>query len=182
MRSSFLVLSVVLAAYVVGDAACGGTALQIPGDSGSAAEGGVCGPCGHRGPDVEQPEGSLGQEDVVVFQDAPSDETGVEDGSPDAPDSAIIDAGGLLPPACSECLNKECTTAYDQCFEDPQCVQAIRCLDACVADGGTADPCALHCLELAPADGEMQGAALLECATKICSGPCEVSPTEAGVD
>jgi hypothetical protein len=127
--------------------ACGGTALQIPTDAGEESTAGdeksrclLCGPT----KDVELPD--VGVEDQVVFEDAPAFETGVEDSPSDAPDSALpIDASGLLPPECAECLDKDCTTAYVNCFENPSCVAAIRCLDHCVVDGGAANPRAISC-------------------------------------
>jgi hypothetical protein len=182
MRAVFLVVPGVLFAIFTGGA-CGGTALQIPTDAGEESTAGDESRCLLCGPpkDVELPD--VGVEDQVVFEDAPAFETGVEDSPFHAPDSDLpVDASGLLPPACAECLDKDCTTAYVSCFEDPSCVGAIRCLDHCVADGGAADPCAINCLGAAPGDAQVEGANLLACAQSTCSGPCGVSAMEAGAD
>jgi hypothetical protein len=182
MRRTFIAASCVIFGYVVGQSACGGTIVTLDGDGGVDGSG-SCPPCGHRGPDVLQPdvrEPDVSVEDFVVFEDsqlfdAPS-ESGLEDGDSEPP----VDSGGLLPPVCAECLDKECPTPYDKCFVDPSCVVDIRCLDGCVADGGGPDSCAIHCIDIGNVDAGDIAAELLACAEMVCRASCGVSPTDAG--
>jgi hypothetical protein len=67
------------------------------------------------------------------------------DSGPDDSGSTLTDAAGLLPPACEACLASRCTSSYDACFEDPQCVAILECVVHCDAEAGSQTSCALDC-------------------------------------
>jgi hypothetical protein len=177
MRKPFLVATSLVLGYAVSQSGCGGKVLQLGTDGG--VDGGGCPPCGHLGPDVAQPdvrETDVSIGDVVVVEDSQPFESGLEDGDSEPP----IDAGGLLPHACEECLSKECPTPYDKCLDDPSCVTDIRCLDNCVAHGGSPDSCAIHCIDMGDVDAGDIATQLLECAEDDCAAACGATATDAG--
>jgi hypothetical protein len=99
------------------------------------------------------------------------------------------DAAGLLgPPACQTCLETKCPGGDNlvaQCACDPGCVKALQCLDACVADGGATEGCAVGCLSAAMGDAQTIGGSLLACvgtssSPGACNTACSTAPTDGG--
>jgi hypothetical protein len=88
-------------------------------------------------------------------------------------DAPLADASGVVPPACSSCLEMHCASAYTACLADPSCYGLVLCTDTCIEDGGNAEACGLGCF--ADSDsGRAQGQAevLVQCADISCAATC----------
>jgi hypothetical protein len=87
--------------------------------------------------------------------------------------SSLVDAAGLLPPACEACLASRCTSSYDTCLEDPQCVAILECVVHCDAEAGSQTSCAIDCTMASDSSAAgSQTLELLECAESKCAHAC----------
>jgi hypothetical protein len=82
---------------------------------------------------------------------------------------SLADAGDLFYPACITCLEASCSSLFDACLCDPQCVGVLKCNDDCVNAGASGATCFSGCSSEAGLAGS-QASMLLGCGFGTASG------------
>lgn len=79
-------------------------------------------------------------------------------------------------PTCCDCSASQCTTEYDSCRCEPDCIELIECLRDCAM---TDQACQNACFDGHPT-GKPIYTALEACASFFCTSECQPGSGDAG--
>jgi hypothetical protein len=79
-------------------------------------------------------------------------------------------------PTCCDCSASQCTTEYDTCRCEPDCVELIECIRDCTP---TDQACQNACFDSHPT-GKQIYTALEACASFFCTSECQPGSGDAG--
>ena len=72
---------------------------------------------------------------------------------------------------CDSCLGSKCCMVFTTCVDSPACLAALKCVTACVGDGGTTASCGVPCIGANMGSGT-DALALSSCQSSMCPSEC----------